>query len=267
MKIIEQFIKGKRQNGVLCEDGLFVSGDYICVIDGVTSKGKQTWDGIYTSGGFAKEIILKTLENMPPRADKKTFFDTLDLSLGAAYDAQVQNDCITEYLRACIIVYSAAHKKIWSLGDCACIINGQKHENPKAIDLLLSGLRAFVTESAKKDGADITQSDIGRQAILPFLNEQLKFENDGDSIFGYGVLNGHGVNMDFINEYDVREGDTVVLASDGYPVLCDSLDESEAELAKLLEIDPMCIRENIGTKGIDKDNCSFDDRTYIKFEV
>jgi len=267
MKIIEQFIKGKRQNGALCEDGLFVSGDYICVIDGVTSKGKQTWDGIYTSGGYAKNIILSALENMPKNADKTEFFTELDNALATVYAKQVQNDCITEYLRACIIVYSASHKKIWSLGDCACIINGQKHENPKAIDTLLSGLRAFVTESAKKDGADITQSDIGRQAILPFLNEQLKFENDGDSIFGYGVLNGRGVNMDFINEYDVREGDTVVLASDGYPVLCDSLEKSEQKLCELLAIDPMCIRENIGTKGIDKNNCSFDDRTYIKFEV
>lgn len=267
MKVIEQFIKGKRENEALCEDGLFVNDDYICVIDGVTSKGKQTWNGIYTSGGFAKEIILKTLADMPGDADKKTFFDALDNALALAYDAQVQNDSITEYLRACIIVYSVSQKKIWSLGDCACIINGQKHETPKVIDSLLSSLRAFVIESAVKDSIDLTKGDVGREAIVPFLNKQLLFENDDKSHFGYGVLNGHGVNVNFITEYDVKTGDSVVLASDGYPDLCDSLQASEMRLQELLKIDPMCVKENISTKGIDKNNCSFDDRTYIKFEV
>ncbi len=264
MKIIEQFIKGKRPDAALCEDGLFLSGDYICVIDGVTSKGKQRWDGIYTSGGYAKNVILKALEKIDKNADKKAFFKALDSALASAYAAQVKNDSITEYLRACIIVYSVSQKKIWSLGDCACIINGQKHETPKRIDTLLSELRAFVIESALKDGADVS---VGREAIVPFLNEQLKFENDETSDFGYGVLNGHGVNMNFIDEYDVSEGDTVVLASDGYPDLCDSLEMSEWRLRALLQKDPLCYKDNRGTKGIDKNNCSFDDRTYIKFEV
>lgn len=267
MKIIERFIKGKRQDDALCEDGLFVSDNYICVIDGVTSKGKQKWNGILTSGGFAKNVILSALETMPKDAEKTEFFNTLDSALAKAYAGQVQNDCITEYLRACIIVYSVSRGKIWSLGDCACIINGQKYETPKEIDTLLSRLRAFVIESAKKDGTDVTDNDVGRTAIVPFLNEQLKFENDGESFFGYGVLNGHGVNIDFVKEYSVNAGDTVVLASDGYPDLCNTLEESEKRLAILLKEDPMCTGKNLGTKGIDGNNCSFDDRTYIKFEV
>ncbi len=270
MKIIEQFIKGKRSDPILCEDGLFVSDNFVCVIDGVTSKGKQKWNGVFSSGGYAKNIILKQLENMPKNADKQTFFYTLDSALAKAYDEKTERDDVTEYLRACIIVYSVSAQKIWSLGDCACIINGQKYETPKAIDTLLSELRAFVIESAQKDGMaldDIRQNDVGRHAIVPFLNSQLKFENDITSDFGYGVLNGHGVNIDFVNEYSVKAGDTVVLASDGYPKLCDSLDMSEEKLCELLECDPMCIGKNRGTKGIDSNNCSFDDRTYIKFEV
>ena len=59
----------------------------------------------------------------------------------------------------------------------------------------------------------------------------------------------------------------VVLASDGYPVLKDTLAESEKSLDELLQKDPQCLRENRGTKGLVKGNQSFDDRTYVRFAV
>ena len=49
IKIIESFIKGKKDNADLCEDGLVITTNYIAVIDGVTSKGKILWDN-KTSG-------------------------------------------------------------------------------------------------------------------------------------------------------------------------------------------------------------------------
>ena len=41
--IIEKQLVGKRADMRLCEDGVFAGGDFIAVIDGVTSKGKQRW--------------------------------------------------------------------------------------------------------------------------------------------------------------------------------------------------------------------------------
>lgn len=96
---------------------------------------------------------------------------------------------------------------------------------------------------------------------------QLAFENDSSSRFGYGVLNGHGLKEDFIAAYDIMAGDTVVLASDGYPVLCDTLEKSELELENVLKNDPHCYKLYPETKGVENGNCSFDDRAYIKFSV
>ena len=275
--IIEKQLVGKRADMRQCEDGVFAGGDFIAVIDGVTSKGKQRWkktggdkpDGL-SCGGYAKEIILSELENMPREIEKHDFFRRLDSALSAAYLAEVENDDITEWLRACIVVYSDFHKQVWSLGDCGCMINGRAFDSSKKIDSVLAQLRAFVIEKALKDGLSINQvveNDRGRQAVLPFINMQLAFENDSSSRFGYGVLNGHGLNEDFITVYDIMAGDTVVLASDGYPVLCDTLEKSERELEDVLKNDPHCYKLYPETKGVENGNCSFDDRAYIKFTV
>ena len=103
----------------------------------------------------------------------------------------------------------------------------------------MADLRAFVIEKALKDGnlpGQVFENDSGRQAILPFINMQLAFENDSSSRFGYGVLNGHGLKEDFIAVYDIMAGDTVVLASDGYPVLCDTLEKASWSLKNVLKM-------------------------------
>ena len=51
MKIIEQFIEGKKQNPSLCEDGLFINDHFIAVVDGVTSKSDALFDN--KAGGRA----------------------------------------------------------------------------------------------------------------------------------------------------------------------------------------------------------------------
>jgi len=172
--------------------------------------------------------------------------------------------------RACVVAYSRFYKEIWSLGDCAFMVNGRLFTNSKPIDDILSGLRAMVIEEALKNGMtekEIAANDIGRAAIAPFFKTQFSFENDERSYFGYGVLNGKGVAHSLIIRHAVAPGDTVVMASDGYPVLCDTLAESEARLAELLAKDPLCFRANRTSKGVSPGNRSFDDRTYLKFIV
>lgn len=63
----------------------------------------------------------------------------------------------------------------------------------------------------------------------------------------------------------VPAGSWVTLATDGYPVLFETLEESEAALAAALKKDPLCYRENPQTKGLITGNTSFDDRCYLQF--
>ena len=58
---------------------------------------------------------------------------------------------------------------------------------------------------------------------------QLWFENR-QGMFGYPVLNGLNFKEEMIKVWTVPSGTEVVLASDGYPQLCRTLEESEAKL-------------------------------------
>jgi glycerophosphoryl diester phosphodiesterase len=60
----------------------------------------------------------------------------------------------------------------------------------------------------------------------------------------------------------------IVLATDGYPFLCPTLQESEERLSRQRSTDPLNIGPDFqATKGFHPDNNSFDDRTYIRFRV
>ena len=72
---------------------------------------------------------------------------------------------------------------------------------------------------------------------------------------------------DIVEVFALNENSEVVLASDGYPFLKETLKESEEELLKVLKEDPLCCTLNPSTKGIVKGNRSFDDRTYLRFKT
>lgn len=270
IELKEKQLIGKRSDQSLCEDGIFINENFVAVIDGVTSKGKQKWHQRLTSGCYAKEIIVNELHKMPRNTNPDTFFTILDHALRTAYTNEVEQDDVTEWLRACIVVYSDFHSQIWSVGDCACLVNDCLFSDSKKIDTILSELRSFVIYHNLKNGGqekDIWVEDVGRAAISPFLKMQLTFENDYDTPWGYPVLNGHGFDIRGCKIYNVKKGDTIILASDGYPKLYNNLETSEQELAFALENDPLCYKTYPSTKGLVPGNASFDDRSYIKFVI
>ena len=64
-----------------------------------------------------------------------------------------------------------------------------------------------------------------------------------------------------------RNAACVIMASDGYPVLADTLEETERLLACSLAEDPLRIGEHPSTKGVAAGNESFDDRTYLRIKL
>jgi glycerophosphoryl diester phosphodiesterase len=133
------------------------------------------------------------------------------------------------------------------------------------VDRLLGDLRAMahaVDEARAEGGEGPMWAPDPRVAIMPFLEQQSWLANRrGES--GYGVLTGRDDCVGFAETYPVEPGSHVVLASDGYPRLFDTLERSEAHLASLLREDPGCYDGLRGTKGIAPGNVSYDDRTYV----
>ena len=268
MKLIESFIKGKSGNPDLCEDGLVIKENFIAVVDGVTAKSECLWKGD-KSGCYARKILCSYMEQNPvEEMNDEEVLRNLDHVLYLASKGK-DNLKIQDYPRAAVIFYQEKDRTICSYGDCQCLINNRLYTHSKRIDDMNAEIRAFYLEYALKQGstiAELKENDVGRKAILKNFLMQFSFENQ-DGQFGYPVLNGMGINPSLAVRHHVNTDDMVILASDGYPVLSNTLKDSEQMLEEIIQEDPMCFRRYLSTKGLKQGNQSFDDRTYCRFSI
>nr|WP_242843104.1 hypothetical protein [Lacrimispora celerecrescens] len=258
--IIEQSIIPKHIGSNLCEDGLFVNENFIAVIDGVTSKGTLTWpenprdsSGSMTSGCYAKEVLLDALSAMPSDIDGAGAMDYLNESLARACRTRrsILEEKPEERLQAVLILYSIRRREVWAFGDCQCLIGGIHHQQVKTIDNLLSQVRSLYIQTELLSGrteASLSGHDTGREYILPLLRRQLLFANE-DSAYGYDVLNGFPIHSNRVIILPVPQHSQLVLASDGYPVLKDTLAESEAAFGSSYKKIPFAIGRTRAPKG------------------
>lgn len=274
MIIREQKLKGKRRDASLCEDALAVTDDYIAVIDGMTSKTARLYGG-RTTGRYASEVIASAVSLLPPGISFRQAVERLTEEIRRAY---LREGCLPDAeekrenrFAAGFIGYSRARREIWSLGDCQCMVNGKIFSFEKKADETASAARALYLEAELQQGktvAELMRRDASREVILPLLKAALAFENAvQDSGFAFGVLDGFPVPEKYLEVVPVQIGDEVVLASDGYPKLFATLQESEEYLQHILREDPLCFRKFRSTKGLAEGNASYDDRAYIRFFV
>jgi len=271
MNIIEKLIKSKTSDQIDCEDGLFINENFIAVVDGATTKGKLVWDG-KTSGRYAKDVILETLLTLDENVDAYGAIETINNSIRKAYkeNLEIAKTKPEERMEASIIIFSRTRKEIWSFGDCPCIIDGTLYDHEKKIDLVVSEARSLYIQLCLLEGkteTEIMENDVGREFILPILKKQSLLSNVDDNEYGFAVIDGLNINLNNTKIYKVKEGDEIILASDGYPKPQTTLVASEKYLEDVIENDPLIISKYKSTKCLKEGYQSFDDRTYIKFIV
>lgn len=279
MKIIEQFIAGKRGSSY-CEDGFIATDHFVAVIDGSTSKSQLPAlpDG-KSRGQVAMESVRSLLKEVKSTISMAEFCHQATEKLAAAYSLYYKVDILPHMRihpedRFCCsaIVYSSYWNEIWMIGDCqALVLNpGEKDAvhltNDKPYEAQLAQKRSEVLIAALEQGADrneLLQNDPGRKAILPLLVQSMKGQNSE-----YPVIDGFTIPLEKVLKYDgFTHGSQLVLASDGYPRLFPTLSETEAYLSKYLKQDPLCIGLHKATKGWRPGTDSFDDRTYIRIQL
>ena len=272
VKIIESFIKGKKNNKELCEDGLVITENYISIIDGVTSKGNTLWQNM-TSGVYVKKLLINAINNMSPNLNAEDSILYLNTLIKEEYEKSNMYEYVKEHpeerLQANLIVFNISKNEIWMWGDCQALINKKLYHKEKKIDKILSEARSLFVDLELKNGKtveDIIKNDTGRKYILPLLKQSIVYNNTIGE-YGCNVLDGFEIMPKSVIKIKVKENDEIVLASDGYPVLKNSLKESEEKLLEILEKDPLLINIYKSTKGLQQGNISYDDRTYIKFVV
>ena len=264
--IIEKYICSKTGDDSKNEDGLFINENFISVIDGATSKSDRLYSG-KTGGQILKDSIIQTLSEL--RGDE----NYIDAIRAIQYNIiKVKDELNIDHAAASAVIFSRYCKQLWLIGDCQARIGARTIRPRNKVDALLSEARSFAIAALLKQGYSVEQlqkNDLGRESILPFLKMQKVFENS-DGKYGYYVLNTDPSPIDpevITKVYQVRSGDEVILASDGYPELKDTLEQSEQYLFDLIKRDPLLYEYYPTTKGLMNGNVSFDDRTYIRFIV
>lgn len=282
MVIINKFLAAKDGHPQHCEDAISITDAFACVVDGATSKTPRRW-GNKTGGQKAAQIICETLESLPENEviNKVDLFNLFTEKISELYRREGLYNTLQknpwERITASVAIYSRHHHQVWMVGDCQCLIDGKLHRNSKEVDRVLAEARAFVLELEIIKAGEIEEAekiellrgnDAGRAFIIPLLKEQSYFQNSpAANPYAYGVIDGFPLNERYIKTIEVGKAGYIVLASDGYPELFPTLEETEEKLRALLSEDPLCFRKNKSTKGVLPGHDSFDDRAYLKLKL
>lgn len=273
--IEEQMLVAKTGKPEDNEDSIHSSPTLVAIIDGATSKTARRWDG-KTGGQTCAQLINQTLSNLSPTFTAREAIDSITARIQAFYQEremreQVQVDP-SQRASAALIVANLHRRELWLVGDCQCLLDQRLIQNPKRVDTVTAEARAMFLEAELQKGLSLEalrHHDTGRAFILPLLQQQQHFQNNLKAgPYWFPAIDGFPVPDEGILVEPIPEGtQTIILASDGYPFLKESLGASEQALQDILMHDPLLFRLHKATKGMQEGYCSYDDRSYVKLKL
>ena len=224
-----------------------------------------------SNGRYAMQLISRYIRKMPANTSCHQFCVGATQALRRHYRwrfpvARMQAHP-EERLCASVIIYSRLRREVWMVGDCQCLIGGEYFDNPKPYEQQLAEMRAEKVRELLAAGtpqsALLQSHDPAREVMIPTMLQVMHHQN-----VTYAVVDGFPIPESKVRiiPLDFQPWE-IVLASDGYPQLAATLEESEALLAHQRDADPLNIGTFKATKAFIEGNNSFDDRTYIRFEI
>lgn len=271
IEIIETFIQGKISED-LCEDASYISNDFIAVIDGVTSKSDFLHKG-KTTGKIAAEILVSTLKDIKRNTSVKELIEATNQKIKEFYETvEFPYSKEEKGVQAVCAIYSDYYREIWLIGDCEVSIDGKIYSNSKPSDDILADMRSLILNIIKVETpmvfSTVETQQMARDVIEPWILKSTVFANDETTNYGYSVVNGKEIPQSLIKTIKLDDNaHEIILASDGYPKVKGNLQQTEAYLMKVMEIDKECCNLYKSTKGLSSGYKSYDDRTYIRFLV
>ena len=265
MEIIEQNIVPKNPK-IKSEDGIVVTPDFIAVIDGSTSKTDCRYSFFKSNGRYAMQLVERFIRKAPKNISCNEFCVGVTKKIRKQYkNSQIERlmGHPEERLTASAVIFSRVRREIWMIGDCQCIIGDTLYDNPKPYEQELAEKRAAIIKSSPEPWDHFLDGDTARAAIIPRMLETMQEQNKS-----YSVIDGFPIDKQHVRvlTLDFQPWE-IVLASDGYPFLCKTLEESEQRLAQQKREDPLNIGTFKATKAFARGNNSFDDRAFIRFKV
>ena len=287
MQIIEQNLIPKNPKKK-SEDGIVVTPDFVAVIDGSTSKSQYRHSLFRSNGRYAMQLVSRYICRMPKTTNSEAFMRGVTAYIRKRYKKSMLPRLAEhpeDRLTCSAVIFSRVSREIWMIGDCHCLLaphsssfkirEGQEalppqpsaiyYDNPKPYEAELAALRAEEVKrqlAAGRTQDELLRNDTARPTIIPRMLETMHQQN-----ISYSVIDGFPIDRRHVRiiTLDLRPWE-LILASDGYPFLCPTLEESENRLSQQRESDPLNIGPDFqATKGFHPDFNSFDDRAYIRF--
>ncbi|WP_039905952.1 hypothetical protein [Micromonospora lupini] len=270
MEIVEQIVLGKSGDPHVCEDAIVVTAEHAAVIDGATDVSGRRY-GSAAGGWWAMAACRDAVQHLPHDVDPHRAVAAMTAELAARLDSGLT---AAERPSAAVTVFSRACREIWQIGDVGFSYSGlpaSVGQPRKLVDRVAASFRAAILAAEAAAGTismdRVVEADSGRRAARALIGRQGALRNSIGP-YGYAAIDGRPVPPSLVVVHPVPEGiDELVIASDGYPVIGETLAASESELALLLKKDPWCVAELAGTKAVLPGQVSFDDRAYLRIRL
>ena len=224
-----------------------------------------------SNGRYAMLLISRYIRRMPANTSCHQFCVGATKLLRSHYRFRFPVSRMAEHpeerLCASAIIYSRLHREVWMVGDCQCLIGDEYCDNPKPYEAELAVLRGNRVRELLAQGVsqkDLLQPyDPAREVMIPHMLETMQNQNKT-----YAVIDGFPIPENKVKVLTLGfQPFEIVFASDGYPFLAKTLDESERLLDEQRRKDPLNISDFKATKAFVEGHNSFDDRSYIRFTV
>ncbi len=269
-RVLESRLCSKAGNADGGDDKWVVTPHFAAVLDGATDGSDATYDGV-GAARFVVQLGVQVIEALPPDVTAHEAVTRMSEAVKTGLRETSPNHAPARPPCFVFVMYSAARRELWRVGDPQYLLDGQGHNPEMAVDTVVVKARQLVIQAHLLAGTAVEtlrRDDPGREAVKPLLELQTNFMNRADSPYGYGAISGGEVPAQFVEIIKVpAETHEVVLASDGYPQIYGTLRESEAWLAEVLERDPLLTELHLAAKGWRPENISFDDRAYLRLEL
>ena len=252
-------------------DALVINGSYIAVLDAYQARGWRAWEN-YPGGVFARRVLVEAIENFAPGLEAAEAFTLMHNALqerGAKCIADMEDDQIYAWPMSRVLIYSVDRQEIWRLGDSPFVVDGELNQ-PRNEALEAAALyRANVLTrflAKERDLYDLVNSDIGRSAIIQTIAQEDQKADGVKALTANPAANLETILAN-VEIFKVEIDQEVILATDGFPRILPTLDESTDWLMEEKDRDPLFIHDYKALRGWGEYDAGYDDRTYVRFIV
>lgn len=261
MRLVTGFTRAKGAEPNL--DRWVVTDDRAAVIDGVSPRGSDLVAATAATVALVDDLA-RSIETAGAGGDPMAMVERLT-EVTAAHQGP-------ERPAAAAVVFCRAAMQAVVVGDGWVGVDGDARFYDHRYESVVTEARRAITQAALAAGrsvAELRRDDPGRRAVQDLLVAEAALRNvDGDGPYFYSCLDGRPVPRRLVAVVDVPPGARhLCLATDGYPVLAETWEETERALVADLEADPLRIGRHAGPKALAPGAETFDDRTFVLVEL